>query len=71
MTSPTPHYTLNGESYTLDCGLTIPQLLARHGYTQARVAIELNGRILPRSSWADYELQAGDKLEIVHFVGGG
>jgi len=36
-----------------------------------RVAIELNREIVPRDRWAETALQEGDRLEIVHFVGGG
>ena len=36
-----------------------------------RVAVELNGDIVSRSRWAESALKDGDKLEIVHFVGGG
>jgi sulfur carrier protein len=36
-----------------------------------RVAIELNREIVPRARWAESSLKDGDKLEIVHFVGGG
>ncbi len=71
MTSPSSQYFLNGVSHPLDSELSIPQLLAHHGYTQARVALEINGRILPRSSWPDYRVCVGDKIELVHFVGGG
>jgi sulfur carrier protein len=36
-----------------------------------RVAVERNGDIVPRSTWADVRLEQGDKLEVVQFVGGG
>ena len=36
-----------------------------------RVAVELNGDIVSRARWAESALKDGDKLEIVHFVGGG
>jgi sulfur carrier protein len=36
-----------------------------------RIAMELNGEIAPRTSWATVLVKSGDKLEIVHFVGGG
>jgi sulfur carrier protein len=36
-----------------------------------RVAVELNGDIVPRAKWLESPLKDGDKLEIVHFVGGG
>jgi sulfur carrier protein len=36
-----------------------------------RIAIELNGEIASRTNWANIQVRSGDKLEIVHFVGGG
>ena len=36
-----------------------------------RIAVERNGEIVPRASWASVILQPGDKLEVVQFVGGG
>jgi thiamine biosynthesis protein ThiS len=36
-----------------------------------RIALELNGEIVPRTAWANTPIQTGDRLEIVHFVGGG
>jgi sulfur carrier protein len=36
-----------------------------------RIAVELNGEIAPRTKWAELLVRDGDKLEIVHFVGGG
>jgi len=38
---------------------------------QDRVAVELNRNIVPREQWAEISLSEGDRLEIVHFVGGG
>jgi thiamine biosynthesis protein ThiS len=49
----------------------ISDLLAQLGLKGDRVAIEQNGEIIPRSAWESAPLQSGDKLEIVHFVGGG
>ena len=36
-----------------------------------RIAVELNGEIAPKTTWSDTPIADGDKLEIVHFVGGG
>lgn len=49
----------------------VADLIAHLGLKNDRVAIEQNGEIVSRSSWAEVPLQSGDKLEIVHFVGGG
>jgi sulfur carrier protein len=36
-----------------------------------RVAVELNGEIVPRAHWVETIVEEGDRLEVVHFVGGG
>jgi sulfur carrier protein len=46
-------------------------LIADLGLQGDRVAIEHNGNIVPRGEWANTSLADGDRLEIVHFVGGG
>ncbi len=50
---------------------TVDALVDELGMKGDRVAVELNREILPRAQWAAQALQNGDKLEIVHFVGGG
>lgn len=50
---------------------TLQQLVAELGLQSDRVAAELNGGIVSRSSWSETSVQEGDRLEIVHFVGGG
>lgn len=62
--------TVNGEQEELAPG-SVADLLARRGNEAARVVVELNGRILAREDFAQTCLQAGDRLEIVQFVGGG
>jgi sulfur carrier protein len=50
----------------------LQDLVVRHlGLTPDRIAVELNREIVPRGKWSETELRDGDKLEIVHFVGGG
>jgi len=46
-------------------------LIDELGMKGDRVAVELNRQIVPRAQWNDTRLQDGDRLEIVHFVGGG
>ena len=46
-------------------------LIEQLGMKQDRVAVELNRDIVPRTKWAETNLSEGDRLEIVHFVGGG
>ena len=48
----------------------LSDLVAILGLKNDRVAVEQNGEIVPRASWTESALQPGDKLEIVHFVGG-
>lgn len=62
---------VNGENHALDPGKTVAGLLADLGLGEKKVAVELNQCVLERPEWAATELQENDKLEIVHFVGGG
>jgi thiamine biosynthesis protein ThiS len=50
---------------------TLAALVEILGMKSDRVAVELNRDIVPRDRWADTQLNEGDRLEIVHFVGGG
>lgn len=63
--------TLNGEPRRVAGGQSIAQLVAAIGLNPAKVAVERNLEIVPRSTLADVMLSEGDVLEIVHFVGGG
>jgi sulfur carrier protein len=63
--------TINGESRILSPAATLSLLVELLGMKSDRVAIELNREIVPRERWAETPLQDGDRLEIVHFVGGG
>ena len=62
---------LNGEPRALDSGTTIADLLDAEGLAQRRVAVEVNGEIVPRGRHGDHPLHDGDKVEIVHALGGG
>jgi thiamine biosynthesis protein ThiS len=62
---------LNGESKSIPSGLKLPDLLNLLGLSSNRVAIELNMQIVTRSLWPTAEIKPGDRIEIVHFVGGG
>ena len=63
--------TINGEPRSIAAESTVTDLVTLLDLTAQRLAIELNLSILPRPVWTETRLQAGDKLEIVHFVGGG
>jgi sulfur carrier protein len=62
--------TINGQSRILDVD-RLSALVEQLGMRADRVAIELNQEIVPRERWAETQLKEGDRLEIVHFVGGG
>ncbi len=65
---------INGEPRTLDSGageFTLTALVERLNMKSDRVAVELNRDIAPRDRWPRTFLKDGDRLEIVHFVGGG
>jgi sulfur carrier protein len=62
---------LNGEPREVAEGLLLLALLDEAGLTGRRVAIEVNGEIVPRSLHAAHALIDGDRIEIVHALGGG
>lgn len=63
--------TVNGENREVEDGLSVEALLRRLGLEPAKVAVERNLEIVSRSRFGATALAAGDKLEIVQFVGGG
>jgi thiazole synthase len=63
--------TVNGEQRRIASGGSVADLVADIGLNPAKVAVERNGEIAPRSTLAQVVLNEGDTLEIVHFVGGG
>lgn len=64
---------INGQPRELEGAAPSPlsDVVKQLGLRADRIAIELNGAIVPRTRWADTQVASGDKLEIVHFVGGG
>ena len=66
--------SVNGQSRVF-AGLASPTLLveviAVMDLKADRVAVEHNGEIAPRARWGDVSVSSGDRLEVVHFVGGG
>jgi thiamine biosynthesis protein ThiS len=62
---------INGESREFAEGLFLTALVELLGMKPERLAIELNHDIVPRAVWPETVLHDGDRLEIVHFVGGG
>jgi thiamine biosynthesis protein ThiS len=63
--------TINGEARDFESPLSLAALLEQLGMKQDRVAVELNHDVIPREHWATTDLCEGDRLEVVHFVGGG
>ena len=63
--------TINGESHAVPDGLTVATLVTHLGMKGDRIAIERNRAIVSRDQWPQVALGEGDRLEIVHFVGGG
>ena len=62
---------INGAARDFSSPLSLASLVEQLGMKQDRVAVELNRNIVPREQWAETSLREGDRLEIVHFVGGG
>ena len=62
---------LNGEPRSVDADISLAQLLETTGHAQRRVAVEVNREIVPRSARAAHVLRDGDRVEIVHAIGGG
>lgn len=63
--------TVNGKPATTQNGISIQAFLESRGHHERMVVVELNGEILRRHVFEDRTISAGDKIEIVHFVGGG
>ena len=63
--------TLNGETKALDVATSVRGLLESLGLDPAKIAVERNLEIVPRSTYGHVALTDGDRLEIVHFIGGG
>jgi len=62
---------LNGNAQSLRDGADVAELLNVSGYADKRVAVEVNLMIVPKSQHAGHALRAGDRVEIVHAMGGG
>lgn len=62
---------VNGEPHAIEEGSSVADLIRALGLVASQVAVERNREIVPRSAHAQTTLTAGDRLEIVTFVGGG
>lgn len=63
--------TINGDSHKVEQGLSLAELLQNLKLDPTKVAIERNLEIVPKSTYQNINLLRGDRLEIVHFIGGG
>lgn len=62
---------LNGERRELRDRSTLADLVSELSLAPARIAVELNQKVVRRDQWSQATLAEGDRIEIVHFVGGG
>ena len=62
---------LNGEKREVPTSSSLEDLVSELGLERDRIAIELNLQIVTRHRWVEHLLQNGDRVELVHFVGGG
>ena len=62
---------LNGKKETVPGGWTLERLVQDLKLESEQIAIELNGQIVNRKGWSQQAMGQGDRVEIVHFVGGG
>ena len=62
---------LNGEKKEIHEGITLADLITELNLIPERLAVEYNARILKRANWEKTLIASGDKIEIVHLVGGG
>ena len=62
---------LNGKKIKISKGLNISSLLRKYKLNEKKIAIEINGVILPKNKYNKKRLRTNDKIEIVQFIGGG
>jgi thiamine biosynthesis protein ThiS len=62
---------VNGDEKAAADGIAISDLIVALGLKPERLAVEVNRKIVRRTDWPSTTLSEGDKVEIVHFVGGG
>jgi thiamine biosynthesis protein ThiS len=62
---------VNGEERSIEAAANVAALVAALGLDGRKVAVERNLEIVPRSTYVQTALAEGDRIEIVHFIGGG
>lgn len=65
------HIVLNGETKETPAGLTLAQLLDLFELPKQRVAVEVNHAVVRRTEWDKTDVRNDDRVEVIHFVGGG
>jgi sulfur carrier protein len=64
-------YVLNGESHSTPAPLTVLELLQSFELAKRRVAVAINAEVVPKSRFAEVWIRDGDRVEVIHAVGGG
>ncbi len=62
---------LNGDTKQIENNLLLSELIEQLGFAGKRLAVEINKEIVPKSEHGSYTIQDGDRIEIVHAIGGG
>lgn len=63
--------TLNGNELSGNEGITVEELIRRQNFVKSQIAIEINGTIISKKDYETTQVQDGDVIEVVSFVGGG
>lgn len=63
--------TVNGEMQEVPETVTLDRFLELFSFPMQRIAVELNNEVIRRTDWPETTINNGDKVEIIHFVGGG
>ena len=63
--------TVNGKARQVPDNSTAAELVEAMGLAGRRIAMEVNQEIVPRSEYAQFHLNPGDRVEVVHAIGGG
>lgn len=63
--------TLNGEQLPIESNIDLETLVDQLELPAKRLAVEMNGNVIRRADWPQTTVNDGDKIEVVHFVGGG
>ena len=64
-------FELNGVEERVEAVLSVQDLLVRFGLTGRRVAVAINTQVVPRSRFTEVRIADGDRVEVIHAVGGG